>query len=59
MAEKAIAAAQADLISFGRPFIGNPDLVERLRNDWPLADLAGVGALFQTPWPWRREHRPD
>jgi 2,4-dienoyl-CoA reductase-like NADH-dependent reductase (Old Yellow Enzyme family) len=30
----------ADLISFGRPFISNPDLVERFRNDWPLADAA-------------------
>ena len=28
----------ADLICFGRPFIGNPDLVERLRADAPLAD---------------------
>ena len=26
----------ADLIAFGRPFISNPDLVERMRNDWPL-----------------------
>ena len=28
----------ADLVCFGRPFIGNPDLVERLRLDAPLAD---------------------
>ena len=28
----------ADAISFGRPFIGNPDLVERLRSGAPLAD---------------------
>jgi len=27
----------ADLIAFGRPFISNPDLVERLKNGWPLA----------------------
>jgi 2,4-dienoyl-CoA reductase-like NADH-dependent reductase (Old Yellow Enzyme family) len=39
-AEKVIAAGQADLISFGRPFISNPDLMERCRNDWPLAELA-------------------
>lgn len=26
-----------DLIAFGRPYIANPDLVERLRNGWPLA----------------------
>ncbi len=28
----------ADLICFGRPFIANPDLVERLRTGAPLAD---------------------
>ncbi len=28
----------ADLVCFGRPFIGNPDLVERLRAGAPLAD---------------------
>jgi 2,4-dienoyl-CoA reductase-like NADH-dependent reductase (Old Yellow Enzyme family) len=39
-AEKAIAAGSADLISFGRPFISNPDLVERFRNEWPLAEPA-------------------
>ncbi len=26
-----------DLIAYGRPYIGNPDLVERLQNGWPLA----------------------
>lgn len=26
----------SDLVAFGRPFISNPDLVERLKNDWPL-----------------------
>jgi N-ethylmaleimide reductase len=39
-AEQAIAAGHADLIAFGRPFISNPDLVERFRNGWPLADPA-------------------
>ena len=39
-ADKAIAAGDADLISFGRPFISNPDLVERFRNGWPLAEPA-------------------
>jgi N-ethylmaleimide reductase len=32
-----LAAGQADAISFGRPFIGNPDLVDRLRTGAPLA----------------------
>ena len=27
-----------DLIAFRRPFIANPDLVARFKNDWPLAD---------------------
>jgi N-ethylmaleimide reductase len=36
-AEKAIADGHADLIAFGRPFISNPDLVERFQNGWPLA----------------------
>jgi N-ethylmaleimide reductase len=26
-----------DLVAFGRPFINNPDLVERLKNNWPLS----------------------
>jgi len=39
-AEQAIAAGHADLIAFGRPFISNPDLVERFRNGWPLTDPA-------------------
>jgi N-ethylmaleimide reductase len=37
-AERAIADGHADLISFGRPYISNPDLVERFRNGWPLAE---------------------
>ena len=35
-AEFAIKNQHADLISFGRPFISNPDLVERFANNWPL-----------------------
>jgi N-ethylmaleimide reductase len=31
-----IQQGHADLISFGRPFISNPDLVERFANGWPL-----------------------
>ncbi len=39
-ARQAIAEGHADLIAFGRPFISNPDLVERFRNGWPLAEPA-------------------
>jgi N-ethylmaleimide reductase len=35
-AEEAIEKNCADLIAFGRPFISNPDLVERFANGWPL-----------------------
>jgi N-ethylmaleimide reductase len=41
-AEAAIRSGNADLISFGRPYLSNPDLVERFANGWPLnppADL--------------------
>jgi len=34
-ANKAIANGSADYISFGRLFISNPDLVERLANNGP------------------------
>lgn len=36
LAEERLAAGDADLIAFGRPFISNPDLPERFRHDWPL-----------------------
>jgi len=36
VAETRIAEGNADLIAFGRPFITNPDLPERFRNDWQL-----------------------
>ena len=36
-AQAALAAGDADLVAFGEPFIANPDLVERLRLDAPLA----------------------
>jgi len=31
LAEQAVASGQADIVAFGRPYIANPDLVERLR----------------------------
>jgi N-ethylmaleimide reductase len=36
MALEAVAGGRADLVAFGRPFIANPDLVRRLREDAPL-----------------------
>lgn len=45
-AELAVSAGHADLISFGRPFISNPDLVERFRNNWPLAEPAEMSDWY-------------
>jgi N-ethylmaleimide reductase len=56
MAMDIVAGGTADLVSFGRPFIGNPDLVRRLRDDAPLAafdrkTLYGGGAPGYTDYP--------
>ncbi len=45
-AEHVIAEGHADLIAFGRPFISNPDLVERFKNDWPLSEEAPVSDWY-------------
>ena len=47
---------KADLIAFGRPFIGNPDLVKRLKTGAPLASfnpatLYGGGATGYIDYP--------
>jgi N-ethylmaleimide reductase len=36
-AEADIESGLGDVVAFGRPFINNPDLVERFQNNWPLA----------------------
>ena len=38
-AEAYLQEGKADLIGFGRPYIANPDLVERMANDWPLNEV--------------------
>lgn len=35
-AETRIEEGSADIIAFGRPYITNPDLPERFKNNWPL-----------------------
>ncbi|NCY02426.1 MAG: alkene reductase [Planctomycetia bacterium] len=45
-AEAAIRAGLADLVAFGRPFISNPDLVERFAHGWPLADPAAMDVWY-------------
>ena len=56
LAEDAVGSGRADLVAFGRPFIGNPDLVRRLREDAPLnapdeATFYGGGAGGYTDYP--------
>jgi N-ethylmaleimide reductase len=46
-AEATLTAGQADLVSFGRPFVANPDLVTRLKTKAPLA--APDPSTFYTP----------
>jgi N-ethylmaleimide reductase len=36
-AQQRIAEGNADIAAIGRPYITNPDLVERWQNDWPIA----------------------
>lgn len=38
-AAAAVASGELAAVSFGRAYIGNPDLVERFRNHWSLADF--------------------
>jgi N-ethylmaleimide reductase len=48
-AEADVSAGRADLIAFGRPFLANPDLVQRLKTNAPLA--APDMATLYTPGP--------
>lgn len=45
-AEAAISSGAADLIAFGRPYISNPDLVERFAHGWPLAAPAAMADWY-------------
>ena len=56
LANKVLAANEADLIAFGKPFISNPDLVERLKRGASLnvpdkATFYGGGAKGYTDYP--------
>lgn len=55
-AEQAISQGLADMIGFGRPFVANPDLPERIKNGHPLAahdpnTLFGGGEKGLTDYP--------
>lgn len=47
-AEADIQSGLGDLVAFGRPFINNPDLVERFKNNGPLSQDLKMD-LFYTP----------
>ena len=56
LATKVLNEGAADLIAFGKPFISNPDLVERLKrgaplNEWDKATFYGGGAKGYTDYP--------
>jgi N-ethylmaleimide reductase len=56
LANQVLEAGAADLIAFGKPFISNPDLVERLKqgaplNEWDKATFYGGGAKGYTDYP--------
>lgn len=46
LAEERIAAGNADLVAFGRPYLANPDLVERITNGWPLAPVPNPATWY-------------
>lgn len=48
-AEADLQSGAADLIAYGRPFLSNPDLVDRLQNGYALAEPDQ--ATFYTPGP--------
>jgi N-ethylmaleimide reductase len=45
-AEADLESALGDLIAFGRPFINNPDLVEKLKNNWPLSQKPDMNLFY-------------
>jgi N-ethylmaleimide reductase len=49
MAIDVITTCGADLVAFGRPFIANPDLVRRLKENLPLAEADPVTTYGKGP----------
>lgn len=47
-AERRLSAGEIDIAAFGRPFISNPDLVDRLKNGWPLESFDDM-SFWYTP----------
>ena len=62
LATEQLAANKADLIAFGKLFISNPDLVERLKagaplNDFDKATFYGGGAKGYVDYPTLAESK--
>ncbi len=60
-AEAILQAGDADLVAFGRDFIANPDLPERLRNGWALnpydrPTFFGGTEVGYTDYPFHASH---
>ena len=61
-AQAALDTELVDLIAFGRPYIANPDLPQRLEHGWPLAVAdpstyyTRLGELGYTDFPAYAEH---
>jgi N-ethylmaleimide reductase len=45
-AEADIQSGLGDLVAFGRPFINNPDLVERMQDNWPLSETLNMDQFY-------------
>jgi N-ethylmaleimide reductase len=60
-AEGALRSGAADMVSFGRPYMSNPDLAERFQHDWPLnppiafEDFYRNGATGYTDQPFHEQ----
>ena len=48
-AEGALETGTVDVIAFGRDYLANPDLVERFKNNWPLAPQPGYETYYTYP----------
>lgn len=45
-AEARLEAGAADMAAFGRPYLSNPDLVERFRSGWPLTPFEDMSHWY-------------
>jgi len=45
-AEADLESGLGELIAFGRPYINNPDLAERLKNNWPLSQDLNMDLFY-------------